>query len=332
MQTDHNKNNDSKQPEPAQAGTSLKAVDSVYRTRSLGVAATGLPDQYADGKAAKVWELYIGSKHSRTGAYKEWIGNMLRSRSCENVLDVACGNGVDSIMLLEEGFKMVSTDASDKMLKYALQERWARRKETAFDKWIIEEANWLNLVEDLDEVEGLPEGGFDAVICLGNSFAHLPDFTGELKNQRIAVSNFYSMLRPGGILIIDHRNYDAILDSGTVPAKNIYYNSEHIIDIKTSNLYVNGRPTMVTLDYTMDGSVLVKKDPQHKIIPEEPGANHHTFRLSYYPHRLEAFNNLIKDIFGEKSNHNVYGDFKEFSTLTEKDTPAYYIHVCEKPK
>ena len=37
-------------------------VDSVYRTRSLGVAAEGLPDQYADGKAAKVWELYIGHK------------------------------------------------------------------------------------------------------------------------------------------------------------------------------------------------------------------------------------------------------------------------------
>lgn len=29
-------------------------VDSVYRTRSLGVAAEGLPDQYADGKAAKI--------------------------------------------------------------------------------------------------------------------------------------------------------------------------------------------------------------------------------------------------------------------------------------
>ena len=34
-------------------------VDSVYRTRSLGVAAEGLPDQYADGKAAKVWEFYL---------------------------------------------------------------------------------------------------------------------------------------------------------------------------------------------------------------------------------------------------------------------------------
>jgi len=32
------------------------------------------------------------------------------------------------------------------------------------------------------------------------------------------------MIRPGGILIIDHRNYDFILDSGRAPSKNIYYN------------------------------------------------------------------------------------------------------------
>ena len=38
-------------------------------------------------------------------------------------------------MLLEEGFEVVSTDASDKMLKYALKERWKRRREAAFDKW-----------------------------------------------------------------------------------------------------------------------------------------------------------------------------------------------------
>lgn len=42
---------------------------------------------------------------------------------------------VDSIMLVEEGFNMMSVDASDKMLKYALKSRWDRRKEPAFDQW-----------------------------------------------------------------------------------------------------------------------------------------------------------------------------------------------------
>uniref|UniRef100_A0A8C7AXM4 Glycine N-methyltransferase n=1 Tax=Neovison vison TaxID=452646 RepID=A0A8C7AXM4_NEOVI len=137
-------------------------VDSVYRTRSLGVAAEGLPDQYADGEAARVWQLYIGDTRSRTAEYKAWLLGLLRQ--------------VDSIMLVEEGFSVTSVDASDKMLKYALKERWNRRHEPAFDKWVIEEANWMTLDKDVPQPPG---GGFDAVICLGNSFAHLPDCKGE---------------------------------------------------------------------------------------------------------------------------------------------------------
>lgn len=38
-------------------------------------------------------------------------------------------------MLVEEGFEVVSVDASDKMLKHALKTRWERRKENNFDKW-----------------------------------------------------------------------------------------------------------------------------------------------------------------------------------------------------
>ena len=42
---------------------------------------------------------------------------------------------VDSVMLLEEGFEMVSADASDKMLKEAYKIRWNRRREPIFDRW-----------------------------------------------------------------------------------------------------------------------------------------------------------------------------------------------------
>jgi len=42
---------------------------------------------------------------------------------------------VDSVLLLEAGFELVSVDASDKMLKQAYKTRWERRKEEIFDKW-----------------------------------------------------------------------------------------------------------------------------------------------------------------------------------------------------
>ena len=149
---------------------------------------------------------------------------------------------------------------------------------------------------------------------MGNSFAHLPDFSGDQHDQRTAITNFYELLKPGGILVIDHRNYDYILEHGAAPTKNIYYSvnifcpqflislmspfcdllslnwaelgrvafspnsicvlhvlcsdallllslqSKHIQGIKTSVLYVNNQPNMITLDYQMEVS---------EIFPEE---------------------------------------------------------------
>ena len=81
----------------------------------------------------------------------------------------------------------------------------------------------MSLVDDLEDVPEVPEGGFDAVLCLGNSFAHLPDFEGENLKQKIALENFRAMVKPGGILLLDHRNYDDIITTADVPEKNVYY-------------------------------------------------------------------------------------------------------------
>lgn len=39
------------------------------------------------------------------------------------------------MMLVDEGFKVVSVDASDKMLKHALKARWEKRKNPKYDEW-----------------------------------------------------------------------------------------------------------------------------------------------------------------------------------------------------
>ncbi|XP_077521983.1 glycine N-methyltransferase [Amblyomma americanum] len=304
-------------------------MDHVYQTRSLGVGSEGIPDQYADGRAAKVWEVYIGEREKRTDHYKKFLTSKLQSLGCNHVLDVACGTGIDSVLLLEEGFKVTSVDASDRMLKYALKIRWNRRKEKAFDDWVIEEANWLTLSEDLVKPA---KGGFDAVICLGNSFSHLPDSRDAPgSTHRQAIANFWEMLRPGGYLVIDHRNYDHILDYGTTPTHSIYYNSDYIKDIQTSILYVNSKPNLVVLDYVMDVSSLKSKfdctDSEYSKKGRLSGEPINNFRLSYYPHRLSDFTNLLEDVFGKEAHHEIYGDFKPPS----KDyVPAFYIHIVQK--
>jgi glycine N-methyltransferase len=127
------------------------------------------------------------------------------------------------------------------MLKYALQERWNRRQEKNFDNWsefssfysaaldvyefflclVIQEANWLTL---FDDIKDLVQGGFDAVICLGNSFAHMTDSYSDQREQKQAIRNFEKCVKPGGLLLIDHRNYDNIMETGSTPSKCIYYN------------------------------------------------------------------------------------------------------------
>lgn len=295
------------------------AYSNVITTRSLGTASEGIKDQYADGKAAKVWEIFIGDKNSRTKNYKNFLVGLLKRKGCKRILDVACGTGIDSIMLLEEGFEVVSVDASDKMLKYALKSRWNRRKEHAFDNWIIEEANWLTLYDDIEDIVG---NGFDAVICLGNSFAHMLDNFGDQREQKQALRNFEKCVKPGGVLLIDHRNYDNIIDSGSTASKCIYYNSKHTTDIKTSVLFISGQPTLVTLDYLLDVS---SQDEKTDFINSDDAISE--FRLSYYPHRLKVFSTMLMDAFGENSEYKIFGDFKN---LDEIEKPDFYIHLVEK--
>ncbi|NP_001305786.1 Glycine N-methyltransferase-like isoform 1 precursor [Homo sapiens] len=182
---------------------------------------------------------------------------------------------------------------------------------------VIEEANWMTLDKDVPQSA---EGGFDAVICLGNSFAHLPDCKGDQSEHRLALKNIASMVRAGGLLVIDHRNYDHILSTGCAPpGKNIYYKSDLTKDVTTSVLIVNNKAHMVTLDYTVqvpgagqDGS---------------PGLS--KFRLSYYPHCLASFTELLQAAFGGKCQHSVLGDFKPYKP-GQTYIPCYFIHVLKR--
>lgn len=51
------------------------------------------------------------------------------------------------------------------------------------------------------------------------------------------------------------------------------------------------------------------------------------FCLSYYPHKLNVFSQMIWDCFGLRMVHSICGDFKQ---LNENNNPAFYIHIAEK--
>ncbi|GAB3289584.1 glycine/sarcosine N-methyltransferase [Parasphingorhabdus pacifica] len=211
--------------------------------------------------------------------------DQLRERGVETVLDVAAGTGFHSVRLLEEGFDTVTADGSPQML--------AR----AFDNGIkhgghvlrIVNADWRWLSRDV-------HGQYDAIICLGNSFTHL--FSEH--DRRKALSEFYAMLKHDGVLIIDQRNYDAVLDSGAGSKQTYYYCGDE----------VSAEP-----DYVDEGLARYK-------YTFKDGSRYH---LNMFPIRKNYVRGLLRDVGFQKID--TFGDFQE-TYATEQ--PDYFVHVAEK--
>lgn len=120
------------------------------------------------------------------------------------VLDAACGTGMHAISLVESGYNLVGTDLSAGMVaKARLNAGNAGIKVTFLVAGFGELAPALRR-------EGLLVSPFDAVICLGNSLPHL------LSPQALAtaLTDFAACLRPGGLLVIQNRNFDAVMAQG----------------------------------------------------------------------------------------------------------------------
>lgn len=252
------------------------------------------PDPLAVRETDKYKEEYVHAFVDKWDQLIDWDGRAkaegrffierLRQHGARKVLDVACGTGFHSVALLNAGFEVTSADGSPVMLAKAFEN--ARRRGHIL-RTIHADWRWLNRdVHDL----------YDAVVCLGNSFTHLHDEN----DRRKALAEYYATLRHDGILILDQRNYDALLDDKVQPGHNYYYCGEN-----------------------------VRAEPEH--IDESLARFRYTFpdqsvfHLNMYPIRRDYVQKLMKDVGFQRVT--TYGDFKE----TYRDTePDYFIHVAEK--
>lgn len=208
----------------------------------------------------------------------------LKNRGKKRILDVATGTGYHSVKLLENGFQVDSADGSPNMLAKAFNNA---KKQGLILRTIHADWRWLN--RDV-------HNKYDAIICLGNSFTHLF----SEKDRRKALAEFYSALRHDGILILDQRNYDVILDQGFKTKHTYYYAGEN----------VKAEPDII-------------QDDLVRFCYEFPdGGNYH---LKFYPLRKEYTTGLMKEVGFQKVT--TYGDFKE---TYKHDDPDYYIHIAEK--
>jgi len=215
----------------------------------------------------------------------DFFMNCLRERGAKRILDVATGTGFHSVRLMEAGFDVVSADGSAEMLTKAFEngvKHGGHILRTVLADW-----RWLN--RDV-------HGEFDAIICLGNSFTHLF----EEHDRRKALAEFYAMLSHDGILVLDQRNYDTILDHG--------YSSSH-------TYYYCGKNITVNPEYVDEGLARFRYG-----FPDES-----VYHLNMFPLRQEYVRRLMKEVGFQTIT--TYGDFQE---TYRDDQPDFLVHVAEK--
>jgi len=117
-----------------------------------------------------------------------------------SVLDAACGTGQHIIALVKHGFICSGADISAKMIDVALKNAQNEQFDIPF-----KQAGFGQLSTAFEDQK------FDGLMCLGNSLPHILDEEGMMH----ALADFKAVLRPGGKLIIQNRNFDSILKNHT---------------------------------------------------------------------------------------------------------------------
>lgn len=125
-----------------------------------------------------------------------FIERLLQSVGALGVLDAACGTGVHAIALARRGYDVVGADASPGMV-----ERARHNAEAAGAALPLMVAEFGVLARQAGD-------RFDALLCLGNSLPHAL----SPSDLRTALIDFAACLRPGGLLMIQNRNFDAVLE------------------------------------------------------------------------------------------------------------------------
>lgn len=143
-------------------------------------------DRFVDWPSRLSTEMPFLEKLLQTGL-GSWSGSL-------HILDAACGTGMHAIALAQKGYIVGGADLSQGMI--------ARAQVNAS----------LAGVSVKFEAAGFGElkctfRSCNVLLCLGNSLPHVL----TLEDLGTALADFYACLQPGGLVIIQNRNFDAVL-------------------------------------------------------------------------------------------------------------------------
>jgi SAM-dependent methyltransferase len=113
-----------------------------------------------------------------------------------DILDTACGTGMHAITLARAGHRVSAADLFPEMITKSQQNAHRAGVQVRFK------------TAGLGEMVGsFGQDQFDLLLCLGNSLPHLTSEQELIASLR----DFHSSLRSGGMLFIQNRNFDMVL-------------------------------------------------------------------------------------------------------------------------
>lgn len=241
-------------------------------------------DQF-DKDFASHWDELVGWE-KRSDIDLAFLLKLIEEFQCKTVLDVAAGTGFHAINLLRAGLDVTGLDVSQAMIDMA-KENAARH---GVDLTTVC-AHWTSIKDTITEK-------FDCVICLGNSLA----CENDADKRQTAVYNWTKVLTDDGIVIVDRRNYEALLKNEYVLEAKKQYCGESV----TIN------PDKVTNDDTIFSYTF---------------ADGKKFSLQMYP----ILDEHIKKLFANAgfSPVKVYGDHE--LNFNER-TVGFYHYVFKRSK
>lgn len=114
------------------------------------------------------------------------------------VLDTACGTGQHAIAISQAGYDVSGSDLFPEMVSIA--------KINA--DLALQKISFKALGLGYNQAGFSDEPPFDAALCLGNSLPHVESQSALQE----ALADFYALLNPGGLLLLQMRNFDLIVE------------------------------------------------------------------------------------------------------------------------
>lgn len=241
---------------------------------------------------AEIWGDFVGWDNRRRGE-NGFLERVLKEHNARKVLDVASGDGVDAIFLATKGFSILANEVDEPFRKKTIE----NARKHAIDL-MPTSLDWRNLNR------AYSGNSLDALICMGNSLTCL--FGRE--NQIAALKQFRTILKPGGILVLDERNYQRILENREAALNGTLHSSGKYLYTgtgKVSATFLEINDDAIYIEYTHKGS---GKKAYYKV----------------YPFKKDELLGLLKEVG--------FSDIARFSDYSPgvNDGADFFQYVCIK--